>query len=66
MTFNDKIEQLDTQLKELRKELESDLEKYNSKYPDEKRLLNDPEYSKQWVEEEVKKSGDWFMEEICK
>lgn len=28
MTFNDKIEQLDKQLKELRKELESDLAKY--------------------------------------
>lgn len=28
MTFDDKIEQLDRQLKELRKELESDLAKY--------------------------------------
>lgn len=28
MTFNDKLEQLDRQLKELRKELESDLAKY--------------------------------------
>lgn len=28
MTFNDKIEQLDKQLRELRKELESDLAKY--------------------------------------
>lgn len=28
MTFNDKIEQLDKKLKELRKELESDLAKY--------------------------------------
>lgn len=28
MSFNDKIEQLDKRLEELRKELESDLEKY--------------------------------------
>lgn len=28
MTFNEKIEQLDRQLRELRKELESDLAKY--------------------------------------
>lgn len=28
MTFNDKIEKLDRELKELRKELESDLAKY--------------------------------------
>lgn len=28
MTFNDKLEHLDKQLKELRKELESDLAKY--------------------------------------
>ena len=28
MTFDDKLEQLDKQLKELRKELESDLAKY--------------------------------------
>lgn len=28
MTFNDKIEQLDTQLRELCKELENDLAKY--------------------------------------
>lgn len=28
MTFNDKIEKLDAQLKELHKELESDLAKY--------------------------------------
>lgn len=33
---------------------------------DEQRLLTDPEYSKQWVEEEVRKSGKWFLEEIYK
>lgn len=35
-------------------------------YTDEQRLLADPEYSKQWVEEEVRKSGQWFLEEIYK
>lgn len=33
---------------------------------DEQRLLSDPEYSKQWVGDEVKKSGEWFLEEIYK
>ena len=40
--------------------------KAQSVYIDEQRLLKDPEYSKQWVEEEVKRSGGWFMEEIYK
>lgn len=31
MTFTDKIEQLDKELKELRKELESDLAKYRDR-----------------------------------
>lgn len=35
-------------------------------YTDEKRLIADPEYSKQWVEGEVRKSGEWFLEEIYK
>lgn len=40
--------------------------KAQSEFTDEQRLLKDPEYSKQWVDEEVKKSRDWFMEEIYK
>ncbi len=102
---NDKLELLDKQLRELRKELEDDLLKYGNSYlvipercscgarqkskcvkengfgggkmclkedniqsihTDEQRLLIDPEYSKQWVEEEVRKSGQWFLEEIYK
>lgn len=35
-----------------------------SVYTDEQRLLSDPEYSKQWVEDEVRKSSEWFLEEI--
>lgn len=37
-----------------------------SVYTDEQRLLTDPDYSKQWVEDEVRKSGEWFIEEIYK
>lgn len=37
-----------------------------SVYTDEQRLLTDPEYSKQWVEDEVRKSSEWFLEEIYK
>lgn len=35
-------------------------------YPrvDEKRLLSDPDYRKQWVELEVKKASEWFMKQI--
>lgn len=38
--------------------------KAQSVFTDEQRLLNDPKYSKQWVEEETEKSVDWFIEEI--
>lgn len=54
MTFNDKIEQLDKELRELRSELEGDLEKYNTKCPDENRLINDPEYCRQWIRVKLK------------
>lgn len=37
-----------------------------SVYTDEQRLLSDAEYSKQWAEDEVRKSGERFLEEIYK
>ena len=35
-------------------------------YPkvDEKRLLSEPDYKKQWVEAEVKRASEWFMKQI--
>lgn len=39
MTFNDKLEHLDKQLKDLRKELESDLAKYCNSYLDSGYLI---------------------------
>lgn len=66
MTFNDKIEQLDKELRELRSELEGDLEKYNTKCPDENRLINDPEYCRRWIKGEIESSSRWFSKGIYK
>ncbi|WP_391558989.1 hypothetical protein [Robertmurraya sp.] len=66
MTFNEKIEQLDKELRELRSELEGDLEKYNTQCPDENRLINDPEYCRQWIRGEIESSSRWFSKEIYK
>lgn len=63
---NDKLQQLDNKLRELRKELEDDLLKYNSHYPDEHRLINDAEYCRRWITGEIEASSKWFMEEIYK
>lgn len=66
MTFNDKIEQLDKELRELRSELEGDLEKYNTQHPNENRLINDPEYCRRWIKGEIESSSRWFSKEIYK
>lgn len=44
------------------------LKEYNTQslHTDEQRLLEDHEYSKQWVEEEVRKSAEYFLGEIYK
>jgi hypothetical protein len=37
-----------------------------SLYTDEQRLLNDVEYSRQWVIDEVSNSVEWFLVDIYK
>lgn len=39
-------------------------ENIQSVYVDEKRLLSDNNYSREWIENEVTKSGQWFIQEI--
>lgn len=65
--FNDShLESLDKRLRELRKEVEGDLERYSCNYPDENRLINDVEYCRQWIKDNVELDSTWFMEEIYK
>lgn len=65
-TIEERFQSIEDQLKEIRKELEESLAKYNSKYPDESRLINDTEYCRQWIMGEIEASSKWFMKEIYK
>lgn len=68
--MNQSIEQrmqaVEDELKEIRKELEESLARYSSDYPNESRLINDREYCSQWIKGEIKRSSEWFMKEIYK
>lgn len=65
-TFEQRIQSIEDQLKEIRKESGESLARYSSSYPDEKRLINDREYCSQWIRGEIKASSDWFIKEIYK
>lgn len=65
-TIEDRMQSIEGQLKEIRKELEESLARYNPSYPDENRLINDHEYCSQWIRGELKTSSEWFMKEIYK
>lgn len=65
-TIEERMQSIEDQLKEIRKELEQSLARYSSHYPDENRLINDREYCSRWIRGEIKSSSEWFMKEIYK
>jgi len=65
-TIEDRMQAVEIELKEIRKELEGSLARYSPHYPDENRLINDREYCSRWIRGEIKASSEWFMKEIYK
>lgn len=65
-TIEQRMQAVENELKEIRKELEESLVMYSSHYPDENRLINDREYCSRWIRGEIKSSSEWFMKEVCK
>lgn len=65
-TIEQRMQAVENELKEIRKELEESLARYSSQHTDENRLINDREYCSQWIRGEIKSSSEWFMKETCK
>lgn len=65
-TFEERMLSIEQELSVIRMEMEEEVGRYNSSYPDEKRLINDLEYCSQWIKGETKASSDWFIKEIYK
>jgi len=65
-TIEERMLSIEQELSEIRKEMEEEVARYNSSYPDEKRLINDREYCSHWIKGEIKTSSEWFIKEISK
>lgn len=65
-TIEERMSAIEQELLEIRKEMEEEVARYNSSYPDEKRLINDREYCSHWIRGEAKASSEWFIKEIYK